>query len=601
LGEGGALAPGEGFPQAATSLESTTIETTKIQASHRWITRQFQKLKPHWPIILVLALFAATAFVVPTLTPVATTDDWGYTRSVEILYHDHELTVFPVVAATAVFQIGWGTLFAILFGMTLGVMRVATLVMVSLGALALYALLRELGLSRGRSALGTAAYLFNPLTFILSYTFMTDPYFTSLLIGSSYFYIRGLRPDKPETRAILIGSLIAACAFLTRQQGALIPFAVVIELVITRRLWFNRASIRLFLKVVAIPVFATIAYYLWLHFFNNVPSVQQGFFNEAKRAGVGGAWRLTRFLSVIELMYLGFFTLPVVAALIPGLRGAIRTMTRRAWIVFGVWAFVLWTGLVVFQVQGRRWPYIPQFVGAGGLGPPDVLGSRPRLFTGVFFDWATLVCAIAAILLALFLSRGVIAPPSPERAGAGLLLVIGLWQVVGILPPSFHYLRRGYSLDRYLLPLLPIGICLLLWASRDLRLFQPLGWAIGAVFLVFSVAATRDYLVYLDRVWQTATEAHEAGVDYTKLDAGAAWDGYHLYTYGLDRGMKRARTKNGPWWMTFYGLPSDSSYVVSAKGRPGYVLVWQRAYNSWLLGESTPIFLLRKTSVPGPP
>ena len=254
-----------------------------------------------------------------------------------------------------------------------------------------------------------------------------------------------------------------------------------------------------------------------------------------KRAGVDGAWLLTRNLSVIELMYLGFFTLPVVAALIPGVRGAIRTMTRRAWVVFGVWAFVLWTGLVVFQVQGRVWPYIPQFVGAGGLGPPDVLGSRPRIFTGVFFDWATAICAIAALLLALFLSRGMIAPPSPERAGAGLLLVIGLWQVVGILPPSFHYLRRGYSLDRYLLPLLPIGICLLLWASRDLRLFQPLGWGVVAVILVFSVAATRDYLVYMDRVWQTATEAHEAGVDYTKLDAGAAWDGYHLYTYGLDR------------------------------------------------------------------
>ncbi len=340
----------EGLHLVSPALQ---VPGTETATSRRWATHQLQKLKPHWPIILVLALFVATAFVVPTLTAVATTDDWGYTRSVEILYHDHELTVFPVVAATAVFQIGWGTLFAILFGMTLGVMRVATLVMVSLGALALYALLRELGVNRGRSALGTAAYLFNPLTFILSYTFMTDPYFTSLLIGSSYFYIRGLRLDKPDDRAILIGSFIAACAFLTRQQGALIPFAVVIELLITKRIWFNRASIWLFLKVVAIPICATIDYYLWLHFFNNVPAVQQGFFNEAKGAGIDGAWLLTRNLSVIELMYLGFFTLPVVAALIPGVRGAIRTMTRRAWVVFGVWAFVLWTGLVVFQVQGR--------------------------------------------------------------------------------------------------------------------------------------------------------------------------------------------------------------------------------------------------------
>ena len=185
--------------------------------------------------------------------------------------------------------------------------------------------------------------------------------------------------------------------------------------------------------------------------------------------------------------------------------------------------------------------------------------------------------------------------------GAGLLLVIGLWQVAGILPPSFHYLRRGYSLDRYLLPMLPIAICLLLWATRDLRLFQRVGWAIVALLLVFNVAATRDYLVYLGQVWETATKAHEQGVDSTKLDAGAAWDGYHLYTYGLDRGYKRARTRNGPWWMTFYGLASDSTYVVSAKPRPGYTLVWQDAYHSWLLGKSTPIYLLRKTDAPWPP
>ncbi|MGH2547902.1 MAG: hypothetical protein ACRDHN_00810, partial [Thermomicrobiales bacterium] len=62
----------------------------------------------HWPILIVLIAFGATAFAIPTLAPVATTDDWGYSRSVEILVHDHDLKVFPVVAATAVFQIGWG-------------------------------------------------------------------------------------------------------------------------------------------------------------------------------------------------------------------------------------------------------------------------------------------------------------------------------------------------------------------------------------------------------------------------------------------------------------------------------------------------------------
>lgn len=560
-----------------------------------------ERLALYWPLLAVLCAFALAALAIPTLAPIATTDDWGYSRSVEILVNEGRLTVFPVVAATAVFQIGWGALFALIFGMTLGVMRVSTLVMISLGAISLYALLRDLGVSRGRSALGAAAYLFNPLTFILSYSFMTDPFFTSLMLGSTYFYVRGLRGQIVDRRVVLTGSVIAACAFLTRQQGALIPLAVVVNLVLTRRVWLNRESVRLLAGVVTVPVLATIGYYTWLRFFNDVPSVQQSFADEARAAGVSGAWLLSRNLLVIGLMYVGFFCLPLVGAALPGLRRGVRSMRRWAWVLFSGWAAILLISVAVFWRDGRRWPYIPQFVGSGGLGPPDVIGSRPRVFTGNFFDWATAVCAIAAVIVALLVSRGVTARPGPDRTGAGIVLAIALWQAVGVLPPSFHYIRRGYSLDRYLLPLLPLAICLVLWAIKDSRIVQPLGWAVVAVFAIFSVAGTRDYLVYLDTVWTTADDAHAAGVPLTKIDAGAAWDGYHLYTYGLDNNITRAQTRGGPWWTTFYGLASDSTYIVSSKPKKGYVTVWERSYHSWLLRTDTPIYLLRKVGAEGPP
>ena len=182
-----------------------------------------------------------------------------------------------------------------------------------------------------------------------------------------------------------------------------------------------------------------------------------------------------------------------------------------------------------------------------------------------------------------------------------MVAAIGFWQVLGILPPSFHYLNRGYSLDRYLLPLLPLGICLLLWATRDLRMFQPLAWTIVAVFLAFSVAAARDYFVYLETAWSLADDATAAGVASTRIDGGAAWDGYHLYTYALDNGIHRAATPRGPWWMTFYGLASDSSYVVSSTAQPGYIRVWKRDYSSWLSRDTLQLYLLKKTSVAGPP
>jgi hypothetical protein len=555
----------------------------------------------HAPLVAVLVAFAAAAFLVPTLAPVATTDDWGYSRSVEILYHEGKLTVFPVVAASAVFQIVWGWLFALLFGMSLGVMRVATVVMVGCGGVALYALLRELGASRGRSALGAATYLFNPLAFVLAYTFMTDPVFTSLLVISTFFYVRGLR-DAPSAAAVtLTGSAVAACAFLTRQQGALIPIAVVCFLVLARRVGPNRAGLAAGARAALVPAVAAVAYYLWLRYLNEVPRVQEGFLEEALHSGVDGAWRLVRHLTVIELMYLGFFLLPVAAGLIPALRDLVGTMRLAGWMLFAIAPAILATGLVAYALEGKWMPYVGQFAGRGGLGAPDVRGSRPGLLDAELRQLITAVCAVSIVVVALALCRGLAAAATPERTAAGLVLVIALWQVIGILPPSFHYLQRGYSLDRYLLPLLPLGIGLIFWATRDVRLSQPLSWVAVALFAAYAVAGTRDYLVYMDAVWTVARGANAAGVAHHRLDAGAAWDGYHLYTYGLENGITKARTRDGPWWVYFYGKATDSTYVVAGRPLDGYVIVSAHPYSSWLHAEPTVLYLLRRADVPGPP
>ena len=90
--------------------------------------------------------------------------------------------------------------------------------------------------------------------------------------------------------------------------------------------------------------------------------------------------------------------------------------------------------------------------------------------------------------------------------------------------------------------------------------------------------------------WRAHSErAHRVA---SQLDAGAAWDGYHLYTYALDNGITEGRTKNGPWWVYFYGKPTDSTYVVSSTPLPGYVVISRRDYSSWLQSNPTRLFLL---------
>lgn len=575
-------------------------------------------LVANWPVVVPLALFAIAAMIVPTMTNIATTDDWGYTRSVEILYWDIRLTIFPVVAATAVGQVFWGGLFALIFGMSLGVMRLSTVVMVALGAVALYAILRQLGVSRGRSAAGMALYLFNPLTFVLSFTFMTDPHFTSLMLIAVALYLRGLRLDDELGWVIVLGSVVAGYAFLVRQQGAFIPFAVVLWLVVSRRLPLNGTGLRRAVQVAFAPAAMLVAYYLWLRFFNDVPAVQQGFLDEVLDHGWEGTWLLVRRLAFYVPMYLGVLLLPLVIGLVPGFRE--RATSRFFASPLGYWLFLGWCGLLLASFftltrHGRVMPYMPQFLGPSGFGPPDVRGSRRRLIEdGRILEWLTIAAIFGAILLGLLVlrrvggARQVLRPRlpamgAPEEHAAGLVAMVALWQFVGMLPPSYHYLNRGISLDRYMLPLIPLAIALVLWAVRDVPMLQPATWVGVALFAVISTAGTRDYLVFMDAIWDMGRYANTQGVANTQLDAGSGWDGYHLYTKMLDEDITKARSPKGsPWWLYFYAKPSDSTYIVTTNPyQRGYRVVAKREYDQWLEDEPVYVYLMRNADAPWPP
>jgi hypothetical protein len=579
-------------------------------------------VRANWAIIAVFLAFALAAFVVPTMAPIATTDDWAYTRSAQILLEEGRLTVFPVVAATAVFQIVWGALFGLIFEPTFGVFRLSTVVITALGAMALYALCRDLGVSRGRGALGVATLLFNPLVFVLAFTFMTDAHFMALLVIATWMYAKALRIGGTElgdeaTRAtqasplqgggidgrwIVAGSVVAGLAFLARQQGALIVPAVFLFLLATRRPRFDRSSVVLVLQLCAPMALAVGGYFLWLRYGNDVPRVQSQFLREILADGWSGTWWLLRRLTVVELMYLGFFTLPLMTTIIPFAGRLMEGIPRRGWLLFAAWQAVLLVGVIAFWVRGAYMPYIAQFFGSGGLGPPDVLGSRPILLGPEMRAVLTIVCFAASLLLALVAARAMGAPPSLERSRAGLVLAIGLGQVVGVMPPSYHYIGwASGSLDRYLLPLVPLAIALALWGLRDVRMALPLGWVVAAALAVFAVAGTRDYLVYMRAVWSMGEEAVAAGVPLDRLDTGSGWDGYHLYERGLEERIRSRTPKGGPWWVYFYAPATDSAYVVSGKPLPRHLVVARRPYSSWLQTKPTNLFLLRRLGAPWPP
>jgi hypothetical protein len=562
-------------------------------------------LDRHRVVAAVLALYVASAFVVPTLTPVPVGDDWAYARSVELLIHEHRLEILDLSVANLVFQVIWGALFALVFDTTFWALRLSTLVLVGLSGLALYALCRELGVDRGRSALGTAAYLFNPLMFSLSYSFMTDPHFTAWLVIATYFYVRGLAGAPGRERLIVLGSAFAAVAFLVRQQGALIPLAVVMYLLLGRRLTPGPAGLALVARVAAIPAAVAILYYLWLRFVNGVPAYQSRYFASMLSSAWHETLALVGRLAFIEVMYLGFFVIPIAAGAVVAMRRLDGFGSARGRMLFACWCGIVAAGLLAFGGDGRM-PYVPHFVHAAGLGPSDLYGRRPWIFPDLhWLGWFTAACAAATIVFGLVLCRNA-GTAAPDRFGAGCVLAIGAWQAVGVLPASFTFRNRTWqgvpapSLDRYLLPLLPVAIVLLLWALRNSRLVRPVAWLVTLAFAVYAVVGTRDSLVFQEAIWNLAVYANSQGIPNTRLDAGAAWDGYHLYEYSRDNNIP-VQTPGGEWWLSLFAPATNSDYRVAGAELASYEVVTRIEYSSWLQREPVYLYLLRSQDVAGPP
>ncbi len=554
----------------------------------------------YWPLILLMGIFAATAFVVPLLAPVSINDDWVYARSVEILMREGSLRPLDVSSAVYPFQTLWAGLFALLFGTSLGVFRLSTFVLVLLSAPAVYGICRELGLSRHIGLLGAAVYLFNPILFALAYSFMTDPHYVALLVISVYLYLRGFNRESPLW--LVSGSVAATCAFLVRQHGILIPIAVGSYLLLTRRVSFSRKSLFVLAQATGIPAVAGVIYMVWLTKVNGIPVATQVMTQNFMEAPLDERLHLLWRLIVITLMYSGLFILPIAVSLVPRAPALIKSLSPRGIVFVGTWLAVLLAGLLDFARLDRFMPLIPDRINSNGIGPADVIGDRPPMFDDRELIIFTAIVALASIVLAIAIGANAI-PGRKTEMGAGILLAIAGWQALALFLVS-HWFRKypleypPITVDRYVVVLLPFVICLLLWWSRNLTFPTAGAWILVLLFAGFSVVGTRDFLVFNHEVWKLAAKALEMGIPANKLDAGAGWDGYHVSDESYF--ARESRTPNPPWWIPIFAPDIDSTYLISTKPVEGYAEMRRVSYSQWLNPERAFLYLSKRSQPPSP-
>lgn len=564
--------------------------------------------RAHWAFLTVLAGFALSVLLIPTMAPVAISDDGMYSRSVEILLREGRFEVLPLSAVTQLFHTGWAALFGLVFGDDLGVFRLSTVVLTALGGWACYGLCRELGVDRVRSALGAAAYLFNPLGYVLSFTYLTDAPLTALAAIAAFGFAKAHRGDHIDWRWMAFGITAGVAALLVRQHGAIILVAMACHLVASRRVELTGRRLRPLLIVA--PVVALGAYLAWINLLGGGGNAARTY-TSRQITSLPTSGNLIRRLTFVQFVYPGLFVLPIAVGALRALPALARRVRGARWAVVAVWAAVLLAGFVVFG-DGAM-PYLQSFFTVSGLGPAgDLRGGRVAFYGRSVGVVLTAVCVLAVLVVLLGALRSRSRPRRLEDERAHLVVWLLAGQALGVMATSVNTQSEpGFSRDRYLLPLLPLAVALALWALREVRLMMPLAWAAVLAFAAYSIVGTHDSLARQEATWALADQGLADGIPILQLDAGAGWASYRLYGRSLAQGqpppgdavyepIRLSASDVAGWWIPFYAPEVNSRYIVTNEPLDLHRVRRRREWSSWMSPRRSYVYLVeRDDRVPG--
>ena len=154
--------------------------------------------------LIVAALLCAVVIVDPVREFMSQDDGWAYARSVEHLLRTGEYRLDAWSAANNPVQIYLAAGLAEIFGHSLGLLRLSTLMLLVASLAALYGLLRRGSLPAWPAAVLTLGLLASPLVLMLSFTFMSDIQFMGWMLIALWLYKPRLRvPQRRQPAARL--------------------------------------------------------------------------------------------------------------------------------------------------------------------------------------------------------------------------------------------------------------------------------------------------------------------------------------------------------------------------------------------------------------
>jgi len=497
--------------------------------------------------LLIFIIFTPQKYNFPS------NDDWVYSYTITNYYETGSIKLNDWCAASAIFQIWWGILFSKIFGYSLGVLRLSVLILSLTGSIFMYLMLKQLNYKN--KLIPLLFFIFNPLYFILSLSFMTDVPYLVLFILSVYFYLTGLN-GKPGY--LITGSIFAGFAYLIRQLGILIPFTVIVYLFIFDR---QKISLKNVLNILLIPVVVAGGHYYWYLFIHGKTWVDKA----GLVSGLSFNSIYSRVLSV--LVYIGLFTLP--AGFI--VRNKKNTPLKYTGIVF---VFVLTTIIFIHILFYGFLPYIDNTLHKTGLGTITISGLNLKPAGIMSFQHFWVIITILSVFNLLILFRNSL---------KNLFSKEELFVIFCTLVQMAVSIIRFKFFDRYLLVILPVSVILTAKYINYHKIYNKLIIALSLILVIlFSFAGTKDYFSWNEAKWTLGNKlVAEFGYKANEFANGFDWDGYHTFQPNIEKLQKIKEAKAiGDWeWQSLNPYKALISY---RNDYPAEKYIAETDYFNWL-------------------
>ena len=524
-------------------------------------------------------------------------DDWAYAQTVRRLLTIGQLHISDWSSATLIFQVYWGALFTRLFGgFSFTALRWSTLVFSFISCMALYDLLRQLDLSASAAWLGGLTLIVNPIFVYLSYTFMSDVFYLGLMLLSLTLYVRGIKRDLEWM--LFVGSILAACAYLVRQLGAMLPLAAVGAIILKER----RLRWKPLLLTSALPALVAIGHMYWLRYIHGLP---WGFELNTVQNSLMALLRPTMPLYILlrvmnSLLYLGVFSLPVLLA-----QGVSPRLDRDRVIhlskLWGIWFTALGI-LVIFMtvVAGRPMPYLANVINREGIGVLSLAGHKPPVTPGWVFWLVTVVAPFVGAaqgalwtdaLISIFREREqpfTLLLIASVLMAIPTLLIVYLWDeyLIVFIPASLYLvLRLGAQTNRWRLASVSAN-------AAPTKVGAPLGWACvltacGAM-MAYTLIEMDDHMAWNAARWTAGERLVMQGIAPEAIDGGFEWIGWHEFDTALAQAIAAGQRDNLEAWQTI----TPNRFRLAFEPLPGYTVYDQVTYRSPLIGRMGYIYVL---------